>query len=1749
MPDITPEFFQREALKRRYIDELAAARQKKLFSPTEHTWLLGPARPAVENDPDPVRVDRLMRGDGSANPFELSAALLLSHTDAARPQVYLFSLSRGVEAYADRHALLAMLRDRFAKDDPDALFEFERLEGDPFKAQALTCIDHQVEQMGRMSAELCKMPSLYDASTASLKRQLEVAFPKLAIDPQTHLLRIVIEKGSNAGKIIMTQTLAEAVFDQYRGATVVKGCRRQFLDLQGAIVGTADALLYTQAMADAVTGVNEHYAKLLDNYWLAPVSAEHAHTRKDMANDCFSASLLRHLDVRARDANLTPATLRALRSVLRWAMDNTTEQAATPCWKLTLQAGEGAPLPLASTFVVQPRMDGDQSLIWFAPDQQLTVFADWAALTAHLASAQGLEQLRPALALDDLRALPTEAVMRVEQHEILTPLIAERVASIIAMQARNLEYATQLSTTGDAWVAMIDDALDVRQLLDPGQQVLGARRWHSEARDFLRTWHTPAPDPVPPPGPLPQIDEDAEQAVDPESGLDEFQMPTWVEQTHLLESLSISLRQTSNVLLDYAAQVLQPYLCVLFGPQARAEDLYVTWSTKAAEGDSTQLVAFDVRTLLLDRVSGHRSSPLPVDAQIVQGRGTTFHSPPAEVIDHMLGKVATGFASAYIQAFQQSRSGLLRHEDQAIQPARTAINLRQDCMRLDLALSKRQGWTDPLAFDMVTQVLDYPALSLRPRTAMMVQAFTLSLAFARSNAMLTDTLVVMRPDDPDSAVMFWSGAGGWQQFTSIQRLKDALLRKLRSEDRDGWLQRLGDGDSADLRQHLSASATNGAQVHLHMVTQDIAQALTQHALARQQQDLRQLCQRVERCTLGAQVFARVAGAAEVDGQLIETLDGLWTRVSTTLFEEMLPEWLTKVPLDELKVFRDMVRRYYAATDGGKKFLVDLPTVHDYAANQLKAQLALDFPGHTIDPDSVIVTARHYVNALPPIGQMPSLVPAATLKKSETLTRYAINRFKHEQDAALSVESADPEVVRLLTPDHLRNLVRTLDVGSGYLALLRKSLGPADPGYDERKRMFTEQLPAMLLSLALEEKFREQLSAKAYQYIFQVFEMPDGIAREPIDKVDVIVSPLRLVADPDIPPDTVRGVYLISSAGAEQGPVVLFALLHPLTTFREFSDQAALLAAIRTDKALQQILLDRVAPDVKPRYDHGGFVEPHLPFTTETNDVPFTTPGPVTLAVEPVKGNALQLMFEDTVKLLDSNSVAAVVTNAQEDQAGREFLGLLGLEQLLMLLPGRLATLVALWQSTGLFQASAASVSGRRWGEALSEFCAALGIMVSAREQKIKEDILHDRHGNRLESVGEESEGKPEAGWSHEALTVEQLRRLDSLQAKNVALKDMDHDALLNLYKSRNGEVPYAVVNGRVYQVARVAEDGHWRIVGADGSPGPSLKSDSHQRWQLDLQLRLRGGGGFASRFRESRIISSVESTIIIEASGMPEIRMLFRDRARRIGQAHLHAKRVLENCLDNLRTPRAGERQNEEVLRIIREFFGVSEALPSLLTKTRNAISILFDAVMDPTLSPFSSSRYVVGTARPGFEQVTAFVIKTDPQRRVFLTEKFFHPPLSALNAEAAAQGFNEGVHHRAANLIHELSHLVLDTEDIAYLDSMLPYPDLLAQDTPTQISFHRKVKHLRERRLSSSTDRDSLFMISTGGVRRALEPADGAAYKGVLKFSGAADLAEARRLFLADEDVRVRVMMGNADSVTLLVLLLGRNRLVPPSP
>ncbi|WP_459203206.1 hypothetical protein, partial [Pseudomonas fragariae (ex Marin et al. 2024)] len=62
------------------------------------------------------------------------------------------------------------------------------------------------------------------------------------------------------------------------------------------------------------------------------------------------------------------------------------------------------------------------------------------------------------------------------------------------------------------------------------------------------------------------------------------------------------------------------------------------------------------------------------------------------------------------------------------------------------------------------------------------------------------------------------------------------------------------------------------------------------------------------------------------------------------------------------------------------------------------------------------------------------------------------------------------------------------------------------------------------------------------------------------------------------------------------------------------------------------------------------------------------------------------------------------------------------------------------------------------------------------------------------------------------------------------------------------------------------------------------------------------------------------------------------------------------------------------------------------------------------------------------------------------------------------------------AILIHELSHMVLKTDDIAYVDSQAPFVDLI-EDTPTyRLRIRNELITQQQKTLSYQTDRDKLF-------------------------------------------------------------------------
>ncbi|KFE50061.1 hypothetical protein IV01_25565 [Pseudomonas syringae] len=212
----------------------------------------------------------------------------------------------------------------------------------------------------------------------------------------------------------------------------------------------------------------------------------------------------------------------------------------------------------------------------------------------------------------------------------------------------------------------------------------------------------------------------------------------------------------------------------------------------------------------------------------------------------------------------------------------------------------------------------------------------------------------------------------------------------------------------------------------------------------------------------------------------------------------------------------------------------------------------------------------------------------------------------------------------------------------------------------------------------------------------------------------------------------------------------------------------------------------------------------------------------------------------------------------------------------------------------------------------------------------------------------------------------------------------------------------------------------------------------------------------------------------------------------------------------------------------------------------RKKATKLYLAITDPSLASLSSQRYVVGTNRPGNESTAAFISTSDPQKRIYLTELFFEVPEFTLNRNALYSGFNVAAHYRAGTLIHELAHQTGNTHDIADLDSSAPFADFLDDSRAETEVIRDQLRSLRATALSHNTPADRLFRIDDGEGWRDIVERDGAMKEVILRITGTTNLADARHVFLNDEQKRAEVILSNADSVAALLMDLGRSQVLP---
>ena len=286
---------------------------------------------------------------------------------------------------------------------------------------------------------------------------------------------------------------------------------------------------------------------------------------------------------------------------------------------------------------------------------------------------------------------------------------------------------------------------------------------------------------------------------------------------------------------------------------------------------------------------------------------------------------------------------------------------------------------------------------------------------------------------------------------------------------------------------------------------------------------------------------------------------------------------------------------------------------------------------------------------------------------------------------------------------------------------------------------------------------------------------------------------------------------------------------------------------------------------------------------------------------------------------------------------------------------------------------------------------------------------------------------------------------------------------------------------------------------------------------------------------------AIREQMRVQAVGIRSIRRLYPNRARLIRHGHEQAVAYLTAALRNMDRLFSDTLLDKKRRLFVEKFFDTSAVNESMISKIKFRAHLLLGELLHPSLNPETSLRYVVGSALHPEHSVQAFTLPNETARKIYLTERFFEPGFQA-HLPLRPRTFDMQGHNMASVLLHEVSHLVLDTIDFSYLDSSRPFLDLLDTSTLVGRLRHDALERIQQHAFSSSTPDNELFK-EPGDEDEQWHDVEGKPLQRLLQLTGARNLDEARRVFFSDENKRVDVMLDNADSLTLLLAHLGRPR------
>lgn len=571
----------------------------------------------------------------------------------------------------------------------------------------------------------------------------------------------------------------------------------------------------------------------------------------------------------------------------------------------------------------------------------------------------------------------------------------------------------------------------------------------------------------------------------------------------------------------------------------------------------------------------------------------------------------------------------------------------------------------------------------------------------------------------------------------------------------------------------------------------------------------------------------------------------------------LPLWLAHADADASIVYAQLLRALVLDRQqhGVASFLEDIPTLQDYANEQLQTCLRKEPRAATLTPDDISLTFERVIAAAVPV--QGGFVAGEVERVDVSLTELALENLAGFLYAAKAIRLKGATAPAWLSYELLKACVTQIDVGQRYPALLKKHLID-DPSEVARRRLrFSQQLRVQLPMQALEWQLKGE----------------HGLTREGVRRLRAALQatsaehqamalwPLAFKATATSAVDTVANMFVI---GPQQGADGCHLLYRPLfaSPLLEFASLDALFEAIKQSGVVQDSVLTWIEPRRQAVYANGGFREPHVRhFLVGDEFTRYDPAAPAQLSKTVAGTDPTHQLFAATAQALVALADRQSVSNAEQRWAGLKHIGWLLFGTLQPLLSGPLMLVGWLVQVLDSAERDIAALQGT---DLQARNAAVLDVLVNLMmivahqatphdvQQRLDlEDSVFAPQAETLPVPTTQVQAPPQflapAAWANarDALTPPLQARLQALSLKTFpkpwptilpgAQASGPWQGLLRVRQQWQ-----AMVRGQQFRVR--IEQGRVRVISADGSRmGPWLKSLGRGLWDIDLQLRLSGG--------------------------------------------------------------------------------------------------------------------------------------------------------------------------------------------------------------------------------------------------------------------------------------------------------------------